>query len=38
MKIFIIVVIVASLLGSFMWMMPTQREKFQAQLRLKAKK
>lgn len=38
MKIFIIVVVVMSLLGSFMWMMPTQREKFQAQLRLKAKK
>ncbi|SFG12228.1 hypothetical protein [Neptunomonas qingdaonensis] len=38
MKVFIIVVVVMSLLGSFMWMMPTQREKFQAQLRLKAKK
>ncbi|WP_293267606.1 hypothetical protein [Neptunomonas sp.] len=38
MKIFIIVVVVMSLLGSFMWMMPTQREKFQAQLRLRAKK
>ncbi|WP_372739162.1 hypothetical protein [Neptunomonas sp.] len=38
MKIFIIVFVVTSLLGSFMWMMPTQREKFQAQLRLKAKK
>ncbi len=38
MKIFIIVVVVMSLLGSFMWMMPTQREKFQAKLRLRAKK
>jgi hypothetical protein len=38
MKVFIIVVVVMSLLGSFMWMMPTPREKFQAKLRLKAKK
>lgn len=38
MKIFIIVVVVMSLLGSFMWMMPTPREKMQAKLRLKAKK
>ncbi|SIS55581.1 hypothetical protein [Neptunomonas antarctica] len=38
MKIFIIVIVVMSLMGSFMWMMPTKREKIQAHLRLKAKK
>lgn len=37
MKIFIVVFVVLSLLGSAMWMMPTPREKFLAKLRLKAK-
>lgn len=37
MKVLIIVFVVLSLLGSAMWMMPTQRERFQAKLRLKAR-
>lgn len=37
MKTAIIIFVVLSLLGSIMWVMPTQRQKFQAKLRLKAR-
>lgn len=37
MKWLIIVFIIMSLIGSVMWVMPTPRQKFQAQLRLKAR-
>ena len=37
MKWMIIVVIMMSLIGSMMWVMPTPRQKYQAALRLKAK-
>ncbi|MBV1786515.1 hypothetical protein KQ940_00420 [Marinobacterium sp. D7] len=37
MKWLIIIFIVMSLIGSVMWVMPTPRQRFQAQLRLRAK-
>lgn len=37
MKWMIIVLIMMSLIGSMMWVMPTKRQKYQAALRLKAK-
>lgn len=37
MKWMIIVLIMMSLIGSMMWVMPTPRQKYQAKLRLKAK-
>jgi len=37
MKWAIIILIMMSLIGSMMWMMPSQRQKFQAKLRLKAR-
>lgn len=38
MKWIIIIVIMMSLIGSMMWVMPTPRQKYQAALRMKAKK
>ncbi len=38
MKWMIIVLIMMSLIGSMMWVMPTKRQKYQAALRMKAKK
>jgi len=38
MKWLIIVFVVMSLIGSVMWVMPTPRQRFQAQLRLRARK
>jgi len=38
MKWTIIILIMMSLLGSMMWVMPTKRQKYQAALRMKAKK
>jgi len=37
MKWMIIILIMMSLIGSMMWVMPTQRQKYQAALRMKAK-
>lgn len=37
MKWMIIILIMMSLVGSMMWVMPTQRQKYQAALRMKAK-
>ncbi|SEF76143.1 hypothetical protein [Marinobacterium lutimaris] len=38
MKWLIIILVVSSLVGSVMWVMPSPRERFQANLRLKARK
>jgi len=38
MKWFIIALVIASLLGSIMWVMPSPRQRYQAHLRLKARK
>lgn len=38
MKWFIVALVVASLIGSIMWVMPSPRQRYQAHLRLKARK